>query len=256
MPNEQTEIQVCGQPPISISTTAPKSEISHLIAVAIESGKSPEFLRELLSVRREWEADEARKAYAQAITTFQERCPIIQKLDKAYNNAYARMDRIWRETRELRRESGITVSWLIAEMRDGLCHVEGQLRHVSGHVERMACDVPIPELIKGQNKAQQGGSAITYAQRYAFCGALGIVTSDRSDQDDDGNNAGSIFVTQEQGEELSDMIDVCRGIDSFSIEKFWQFAGAKDSAFQIKADRYTDVKRLLQVKMKGVRQDV
>ena len=56
----------------------------------------------------------------------------------------------------------------------------------AGDVERIVRDVPTPELIKGQNKAQQAGSASTYAQRYGLTAALGLVTGD----DDDGHAAG------------------------------------------------------------------
>lgn len=225
-----------------------RSDIYQLIAVAMGTGKSPEFMRELLAVRREWEADEARKAYSSAKADFQARAPIIEKLDTAYDKKYARMDRIWRETRQLRADTGLAVTWNVCELRDGgICHVEGTLSHKQGHSEPLRMDVPIPELVKGQNKAQQMGSAYTYGQRYAFCAALGIVTGD----DDDGNNAGSVFVTKEQADELTEMIDVCRGIDSFLEPKFWQYAGAKDSAFQIRAERFADIKRFLQIKMKG-----
>jgi hypothetical protein len=101
-----------------------------IIREAIASGKSPEFLRELLNVRREWEADEARKAFNLAIAEFQRRAPIIEKADKAYDKQYARMDRIWREIRPLLTELGLSVTWQVCELRDQLCHVEGQLRHL------------------------------------------------------------------------------------------------------------------------------
>jgi hypothetical protein len=243
MPNEQIQLSET-----QLATNAPKSEISHLIEVAIGTGKSPEFLRELLAVRREWEADEARKAYSSAKSDFQARSPIIEKQDTAYDKKYARMDRIWRETRQLRADTGLSVTWNVCELREGgICHVEGSLCHRQGHSEPLRMDVPIPELVKGQNKAQQMGSAYTYAQRYAFCAALGIVTGD----DDDGNNAGSVFVTKEQADEITEMVEVCRGINTFNEAKFWQYAGAKDSAFQIRAERFADIKRFLQIKMKG-----
>lgn len=229
------------------------SEALSLIREAMQSGKDPAYLRELLAVRREWEADEARKAYNSAKSDFQSRAPIIEKLDKAYDKAYARMDRIWRETRPLRAETGLSISWTVCELREGsICHVEGALSHRQGHGEVLRMDVPIPELVKGQNKAQQMGSAYTYAQRYAFCAALGVVTG----EDDDGNGAGNHYVAQEQAEELAELIDACRRIEGFNEKAFWGYAGAKEVASDIHANRYADIKAMLQKKLKGQRESV
>ena len=218
-----------------------------LIREAMASGANPEHLRELLAVRREWEADEARKAFNLAVSEFQRRCPIIEKADKAYDKMYARMDRIWRETRPLLTELGMSVTWQICEMRaDGMCHVEGQLRHRDGHGEKIVQDVPMPELIKGQNRAQQAGSASTYAHRYAFCGALGIVTGD----DDDGHAAGTTFVTHDQANEISALVDACRGIDGFNEPALWKWAGAT-CAQEVPASRFADVIAALRRKLGG-----
>ena len=218
-----------------------------LIQNAMASGVSPEHLRELLAVRREWEADEARKAFNLSVSEFQRRAPIIAKADKAYDKEYARMDRIWREIRPLLTELGLSVTWQICELKDGgLCHVEGQLRHRDGHGERLAMDVPVPELIKGQNKAQQMGSATTYAKRYAMTGALGIVTGD----DDDGHRAGTQFVTYEQATQIRDLIETAKGVADFDESKFWKWIAA-ESATEISAARFPDAVAALKRKISG-----
>lgn len=217
-----------------------------LIREAIASGKQPEYLRELLSVRREWEADEARKAFNHAIAEFQRRAPIIEKADKAYDKQYARMDRIWREIRPLLTELGLSVTWQVCELRDALCHVEGQLRHRDGHGERLVQDIPMPELIKGQNKAQQMGSAATYARRYALCAALGLVTGD----DDDGHAAGGALVTADQVDEIKTLIDAARGVAGFNERAFYGYVGTDDVAM-IPASRFADVVAALKRKIGG-----
>lgn len=218
-----------------------------LIRDAINSKVSPEHLRELLAVRREWEADEARKAFNVAVSEFQRRAPIVSKGDKAYDKEYARMDRIWRETRPLITELGLSVTWQVCELRaDGLCHVEGQLRHRDGHGEKLVQDIPMPELIKGQNRAQQMGSASTYAKRYAFCSALGIVTGD----DDDGHRAGGGFVTHDEAQEISDLLDACRGLSDFNEKAFWGWIGATCPQ-DILSDRSTQAIAKLKRKLGG-----
>ncbi len=235
----------------------PSTELAHveddspvsLIREAVRAGATPEALRELLAVRREMEADEARKAFNVAISEFQRRAPIVAKDDVAHEKQYARMDRIWREVRPLLTELGLSVTWQICELRDKLCHVEGQLRHRAGHGERLVMDVPLPELIRGQNAAQQMGSASSYAKRYGFCAATGIVTGD--DFDDDGHGAGTPFVTEQQAKEVADLIDACRGIAGFNEGAFWKWTAIKERTVQrIPAKRFADVVAMLKRKLK------
>lgn len=216
-----------------------------LIREAIESKVDPAYLGQLLAVRQQWEADEARKSFNVAISEFQRRAPIIAKEDKAHDKTYARTDRIWREIRPLVTELGLSITWQVCEMRDGMVHLEGQLRHRDGHGERIVQDIALPDLIRGQNLAQQTGSAATYAKRYALCGALGIVTGD---EDDDGHAAGTRYVTDEQAAELDDLFQACQGLDGFKVQAFWQWAGAQTAA-GIAANRYADVKKFLNSKL-------
>jgi len=223
-----------------------------IIQGALASGVSPDHLRELLAVRREWEADEARKAFNLSVSEFQRRAPIIAKADKAYDKEYARMDRIWREIRPLLTELGLSVSWQICELREGVCHVEGMLRHKDGHGERLVYDCPLPAIIKtksggdAQNAAQQMGSATTYAKRYAMTGALGIVTG----EDDDGHRAGTQFVTHEQAEQIKDLISAAKGIADFDESKFWKWIAAECAA-DIPAARFNDAVAALKRKIAG-----
>lgn len=231
---------------IEVKPHRPQDGAITLIREAMASDVSPEKLRELLAVRREWEADEARKAFTAAISDFQARVPIIEKADKAYDKYYARMDRIWRETRPLRSELGLSVTWQVCELRDGICHVEGLLSHRDGHSVKLVQDIPLPELIKGQNVAQQMGSASTYAKRYAMCAAMGIVTGD----DDDGHAAGTTFVTHDQAQQIAQLVDACRGINGFNEKAFWGWAGVQNPQ-DVPANRFADVVAALNRKLKG-----
>ncbi len=225
--------------------SSPASSVFALIQQAMHEKADPAYLRELLAVRQAWEADEARKNYNRSIAEFQRRAPIVPKDDDAYGKSYAKLDRIWRTIRPLVTELGLSVTWQISELREGkLCHVEGQLRHRDGHGERLIQDIPLPELIKGQNIAQQMGSAMTYARRYAICSALGVVTG----EDDDGTAAGAQFVTFDQAREITDLLEACRGLSDFNEGKFWEWAGAGLPA-EIARGRYEDVQKLLKRKL-------
>lgn len=219
-----------------------------IIREAIEAKADPAYLRELLAVRETWEAGEAKKQFNIAVSEFQRRCPIVEKGDKAHNKEYARMDRIWRTIRPLLTELGLSVTFQVCELRDGICHVEGQLRHRAGHGEKLVQDIPLPEKVPGQNLAQQAGSASTYAKRYALTAALGIVTGD--DLDDDGHAAGTTFVTHDQANEITLLVDACRGIDGFNEPALWKWAGAT-CAQEVAANRYADVMGALKRKLGG-----
>lgn len=165
----------------------------------------PAKLRELLAVRREWNADEADAAFNAAVVRFQQECPIIPKLDKAYDKMYARIDRIWRTVRPLLERCGLAVTWESVKPTGDMCILDGHLRHTRGHAQPLHHEVPLPDLIKGQNSTQRGGSAETYAKRYALCAALGIQTGD---DDDDGNAGGrGPYISEAQAANLRELCE-------------------------------------------------
>jgi len=217
-----------------------QSQAAAMIQMAVDKGMPAEQLREFLAARREWEADEARKAYSQAIADFQSRCPIIEKGDKAHNKAYAAMDRIWRTIRPLLDETGLSVVWTVNALTDYGLHIEGEIRHRAGHAVPIAYDLPMPDKVTGQNAAQQMGSASSYAKRYATCAALGIVTGD----DDDGLAAGTQYVTKEQADELAALV---RNTPQGTLEALLEWA-ACDSLTDIPASKYNGAKKALNAK--------
>jgi len=147
-------------------------------------------LDKLLAVQERWQDGEAKRAYSRAIAAFQASCPIVEKGDKAYDSAYAALDRIWRTVRPLMGEHGLFVQWEECKVESGVVHVLGRLGHADGHMVEIRQTVPIPS--KGNaNEAQKVGSATTYAKRYCLCSALNIVTG----EDDDGNAAGGDTIT-------------------------------------------------------------
>jgi hypothetical protein len=173
-----------------------------LIAGALKDDSvDPAKLKALLDVKKEWEADEARKAFSEALARFQAEAPIIAKLDTAHNKKYARLDRIWAAIKPLLAECRLSITWRKVEVKDGMCHIEGALGHALGHSVELSHDIPLPDSIKGQNKAQQAASGTTYAKRYALCAALGIVTGD----DNDGNGGGEV-ITEKEANLLQDMV--------------------------------------------------
>jgi hypothetical protein len=221
-----------------------QSQAAAMIQMAVDKGMPAEQLREFIAARREWEADEARKLYSQAIADFQSRCPIIEKADKAHNKQYAAMDRIWRTIRPLLDETGLSVVWTVNAITEYGLHIEGEIRHKAGHSVSISYDLPMPDKVTGQNAAQQMGSATTYAKRYALCSALGIVTG----EDDDGLAAGTAYVTKEQADELVAILDTLESRRD-ALEAMLEYAGC-DTIADIPADKFAKCKKGLLTKPK------
>ena len=224
--------------------TTPANSAVSIIQSAIASGADPAYLRELLQVREQWEAGEARKQYSQAIADFQSRCPIIEKGDKAHNKAYAAMDRIWRAIRPLLDETGLSIVWTVNQLTEYGLHIEGEIRHKAGHSVPISYDLPMPDKVTGQNAAQQMGSATTYGRRYALCAALGIVTG----EDDDGLAAGTSYVTKEQADELLAILDGLKD-RAGSLADMLEYAQC-DSVADIPAAKFIPCKKALLQKPK------
>ena len=197
---------------------APINALTLIQQAMSNSDVDPDKLRALLAVKQDWEADEARKAFAQAMAKFQANAPIIKKSDDAHGKKYAALDTIWRQVRGLMDDCGLVASWQECTMAGSMIHLKGALMHKDGHSQALAYDLPMPKLITGQNEAQQMGSATTYAKRYALCSALNIVTG----KDDDGNLGGAA-VTRDQAETLSDLLEQT-GTD---LKKFLTFGKCK-----------------------------
>lgn len=222
--------------------------LMEIVTQASRMGATPDQLATLLKVKHDFEAGEAKKAFNRAVSEFQARCPIIPKEDKAYDKKYARLDRIWRTIKPIMSDLGLSIAWQVNKpAADGYWQLEGQLRHRDGHAQDLSFYVPIPELIKGQNKAQQGGSASTYAQRYGTCAALNIVTGD---DDDDGNAAGTPRVSKDKAKHIQGLLDRCRQIPNFNEDGFWQLMECS-LPDEVALERYGQAVYMLESKLRA-----
>lgn len=169
--------------------------LSMIERMATDPSVDPAKLREILSVKQSWEADESRKAFAAAMARFQSLCPIIPKLDTANGRAYARLDRIHKLVKPILQECGLWFSWTVCEEREGgMVYLEGILGHATGHQIQCKQLISLPDKISGTNAAQRAGSGQTYAKRYGELAALNIITGD----DDDGNARPKAPIPQKQ----------------------------------------------------------
>jgi hypothetical protein len=159
-----------------------------LLAKAIEHGVSIDILERLLALRERLAAERARTEFFAALADFQGACPVIVKRDSAtiitksgarFTYAYASMDAIVRVAAPLLAARGFATQ-VVTEIDAGQLVATCVVHHVGGHSEASTFRVPIATGDR-MNPAQQVASASTYAKRYAYCNALGILTGDEDD---------------------------------------------------------------------------
>lgn len=157
-----------------------------LIAKGIEHGISVEGLERLLAMRERLKAEQARSAFVGALAEFQGTCPIITKLaivrDKAGKERYkyASLESIVRQVGPLLRHCHLTyrIDTRIEEGQATALIAICIITHRDGHSESSQFRVPI-DRDSYMSEPQKFGAASTYAKRYAFCNALGILTGDQ-----------------------------------------------------------------------------
>lgn len=168
------------------------SKFDTFISDAIKSNLPIETMSSLLAMRKELKTDEAKEEFFKALAKFQALCPDIPKSkiikDKrgGVRSHYSPLDATVKIVAPILEQCGLsyTVKTVIS---DDYCTSSVEVHHVMGHTETSSFPVPIDK-DAFMNDSQKAGSARTYARRYAFEDAFGIMTTD---EDDDGASLGS-----------------------------------------------------------------
>lgn len=166
-------------------TLAGPLDASGLIAKAIEHHVGIDTLERLLALRERLKAEQAREAFFRALAAFQGECPVIGKSKavtiqpqsgRGYSYRYAPLDVIVEQVRPYLQANGL--SYTIKTRQDaGSLTAICEAHHEAGHTEPSELTVPIDQAAR-MNDTQKVGAARTYAMRYAFCNAFGILTGD------------------------------------------------------------------------------
>jgi hypothetical protein len=151
----------------------------------LEANPDPAALRELLNIQRDWEHEEARKAFEQAMVRLKAAMPSVLRRDATvdYTSAKGRthythtslaaaMDTV---TPHLT-EHGFSISWTPATAQ-GQVSVSCILTHVGGHSKSTTINAPV-DTSGNKSPAQGVASTITLLSRYTALALLGIATAD------------------------------------------------------------------------------
>jgi hypothetical protein len=154
--------------------------VQGLLTQAIEKNLSVETMERLLAMAEKMQAIHAKKEFDRSMSSFQSECPVIQKRKKVAfgttNYSYAPLDDIVDQVKDILSRNGFSYTF-DTEQSETMMRVFCIAKHELGHTERSKFEIQIDTAAK-MNKSQQYGAALTYAKRYAFCNAFGILTGD------------------------------------------------------------------------------
>lgn len=175
-----------------------------LIVKAIEGRADLDKLERLLGLQREWEANEARKAYNKAMVEVHRNIPIVTKTLKNVqtNSTYASLDDTICTAKEVYTKEGFSISFYEGETaKENHIRICADVIHEEGHKETYHYDVPLDgKGIKGNvnmTPIHAKASSTSYGRRYLMDMIWNIPTGD----DDDGQKASEAsmeYITSQQ----------------------------------------------------------
>lgn len=176
---------------------------AEMIQQAVKSGASLVELKGLLELQKEWEANEARKAFHLSMAAFKSNPPRISKNKKVSfnqtNYKYADLSNVTETINTELSKHGLTASWIT--QTNGVISVTCRITHVLGHSEETTMSAEADKS-GAKNNIQAIGSTVSYLQRYTLLAICGLATSD---QDDDAHGA-SELISEKQLHDLRDAL--------------------------------------------------
>ena len=155
-----------------------------LLNLAIKQGAGIDTLERLLTMREKIKAEEAEGLFRRAMSAFQSKIPIVNKSKAVMNKAekgggkrysYATLDSIVKQIQPYLKKYDL--SYQIKTVMDKGVTVIVTACHIAGHKEETEFTAPV-QVDAYMTEPQKWAAAMTYAKRYAFCNAFGILTGD------------------------------------------------------------------------------
>lgn len=177
-----------------IATLPATSSPAEMLRAAAAAGMTPDQVREMLAIQKDWEANEARKAYVAAMAEFKANPPeIVKKKLVSFTNQkgdttsyrHATLHGVTSAIVAALAQLGFSHRWETQQPDGGLIIVTCVITHRLGHSESTTLR-SLPDNSGGKNGIQAVASTVSYLERYTLLAATGLATKD---MDDDGNGA-------------------------------------------------------------------
>ena len=177
--------------PVSASPNA-------VVIMAMQKGYTPELIEKMMALSERNDANEARKAYFEAVAAFKAEAPPVKKdkYNTFFKSNYTSLGNLLGTYNPVLGRHGLSVSFPTPEQTDTSMTVECRLAHRMGHTEAITMTAPIDKAAIGKqsgersrNPLQDIKSTFTYL-RSATCEAILGVAGTEGTVDDDGNSPG------------------------------------------------------------------
>lgn len=157
--------------------------VEALISEAIKQGTPVDTMERILAMRRELKAEFAKEEFDRAMAKFQSECPVITKTKEVKTKSgvvayrYAPIESIVEQVKVPLQANGFSYSTNMELLESGV-KVSVKVTHAAGHSELTQMSVPLGTKTDIMSASQVVAAAQTFAKRYAFCNAFGILTGD------------------------------------------------------------------------------
>lgn len=193
---------------------------------AVSQGASVEMLAKLMDLQERWEANQARMAFASAISAAKSELPRIVKsktVDFTTSKGrthylYEDLSSIMEQIGPVLSKHGLSVRYRTTAEPNQPVSVTCIIAHSLGHSEENTLMAGKDES-GNKNSIQAIGSTVTYLQRYTLKAALGLAAS----VDDDGEKADDGTISEKEREIILTLIDetetdIAKFCEVFKIE--------------------------------------
>jgi len=207
-----------------------------LMMTAIAKGLDLAQVEKAMALQERWEANEARKAYHDAMAEFKANPPEIDKdqhvkfqTSKGLTEyRHASLANVTQKINSALSQHGLSAGWKVAQA-DKLITVTCTITHRMGHSESTSLTAA-PDDSGSKNPIQAVGSAISYLERYTLLALSGLATHE---MDDDNAGAGVEYITTDQAIQINDLIKETGS----KLDAFLKYIGA-ESVEKIIAENY------------------
>jgi hypothetical protein len=214
---------------------------------AVGQGASIEVLEKLMTLQERWEANQARKAFDEAMAAAKAEVPTITKNREVdFSSSKGRTNYRHEDLAEIARtvdpilsRHGLSYRFRVTSNISEPVTVTCILSHRAGHSEETTLSAGRDDS-GNKNSIQAVGSAITYLQRYTLKAALGLAASS---DDDGGASEQPAYVSTNQLNQLVALADEV-GADK---EKFCRYLRVGSLA-EIPAEKFAHAVQLLEAK--------
>lgn len=174
-----------------VSAVDPNATPMQMLAIMTQRGVSMADLKDLVALAKDWEANQARRAFVEAMAAFKAEPVTILKTKDVNIPGGAKFkhavlaDVVDGVVSQLSKH-GLSHNWIV-ETGD-IITVKCVVTHKMGHSESAQMSAP-PDTGPGRNRIQAVGSTTTYLQRYTLMALLGLAAKDMDNDGSGGKKA-------------------------------------------------------------------